>query len=210
MYELLFLLIGYLVGSIPTGFLVARWKHGLDVRQAGSGRTGGYNTFVVTKSKWTAVGVGLFDAFKGFSVAYAAWMLFPEYPLVQLAGIVGALLGHNYPVWLGFKGGRGLATVAGALFAVNLFLLVVWCLSWGGTFAVNKDISKANILATVISFAVAWVVPATVIDWFMIRAIAPSLYVSFMSVVLMLLLMSHSDEIRAWLSPEGGKGDPSA
>lgn len=201
MFEAFFLLIGYTVGSIPTGYLVVRRKSGRDIRSEGSGKTGGFNTFTATRSRLIAVGVGLFDAFKGFAVAWVAWTLFPDEPNVQAAGIIGALLGHNYPVWLRFKGGRGLATVAGALFALGQFLLVVWCLFWLVVYLWKKDIMVANLSATVLSLIAAWTVPPEVLSWFMIRDVDPAWYVSFITIILILLLIGHQDGIRSLISP---------
>jgi len=196
-----FLFVGYLIGSIPSGYLAVRWTSGRDIRREGSGKTGGFNTFEVTRSRWVAVGVGLFDAFKGFAVAWTAWRLFPEDPVVQAAGIAGALLGHNYPVWLRFKGGRGLATVAGALFALGQFLLVFWCVVWFITYLWKKDIIIGNLSATLVSLAAVWVAPHEVLSWFMIRDVDPGFYSIFISVILVLLLVGHADAIRSLFSP---------
>jgi len=201
LHEGIFLFLGYLVGSIPTGYLAVRMKFGRDIRSEGSGKTGGFNTFTVTRSRFVAVGVGLFDAFKGFAVALAAWMLYPDAPNVQAAGIIGSLLGHNYPIWLGFKGGRGLATVAGALFAMGQFLLLVWCLLWLGAYLWKKDIMIANLFASVLSLIAAWIVPYEIMSWFMIRDVDPGWYASFISIILVLLLIGHHDGIRSMISP---------
>lgn len=207
MTELFSLLLGYIVGSIPTGFLAVRMTSGRDIRHEGSGKTGGFNTFTVTRSRFVAVGVGLFDAFKGFAVAWIAWELYPDDPNIQSAGIIGALLGHNYPVWLRFKGGRGLATVAGALFAVGQFVLVIWCVVWFATYRWTKDIIIGNLTACVVSLAAVWVVPHQVLSWFMIRDVDPAYYASFVSVVLVLLLIGHYDGIRDMISPRSGEGE---
>ena len=199
----LFLLLGYLVGSIPTGYLAVRLRSGRDIRSEGSGKTGGFNTYSVTRSRLVAVGVGLFDALKGFAVAMIAWLLYPADPLVQAAGIIGALLGHNYPVWLKFKGGRGLATVAGALFALGQFLLVFWCLVWFVVYRWKRDIMTANLAAIVVSLGAVWLVPHDVLLVFMIRDVDPIFYASFTSVILVLLLLGHTDGIRDLISPAG-------
>jgi len=182
-------------------------KLGRDIRAEGSGKTGGYNTFVVTRSRWTAVGVGLFDAFKGFAVAFAAWQFFPESPHVQGASIIGALLGHNYPAWLRFKGGRGLATVAGALSALGQFLLIFWCLAWTVSFVMMKSIGKSNLAATVTSLIAVWILPNYVLGWFMIRDVGLSYFVNLLSAILVLLLVSHSDEVRDLFPSRAEKGN---
>ncbi len=207
MNEALFLVIGYLIGSIPTGYLAVRMRFGRDIRSEGSGKTGGFNTFTVTKSRAVAIGVGVFDAFKGFAVALVAWRLYPDEPLVQAAGIMGALLGHNYPVWLGFKGGRGLATVAGALFAVGQFLLVFWCLIWFLAYMSRKDIIAANLTACVLSLVAVWSVPHQVLSWFMIRDVEPVYYSWFITAILVVLLVAHLDGIRELVSSGSERGE---
>lgn len=207
MNEVLFLVAGYLVGSIPTGYLAVRMQSGRDIRTAGSGKTGGFNTYTVTRSRYVAIGVGLFDALKGFAVAWTAWQMFPDAPAVQAAGIVGALLGHNYPVWLRFKGGRGLATVAGALFALGQFLLVIWCLVWFVVYRWKRDIMISNLSATLVSLIGVWVVPHQVLSWFMIRDVEPATYATYMTIILLLLLIGHQDGIRELLSSRTAEGD---
>jgi glycerol-3-phosphate acyltransferase PlsY len=207
MVEGIFLFAGYVVGSIPTGFLLVRMTMGKDIRKSGSGKTGGYNTYMVTRSRWGAIAVGLLDALKGFTVALVAWQMYPENPDIQAAGIIGAVLGHNYPVWLKFRGGRGLATVAGALFALGQFLLVSWCLLWFGVYRWKKDILVANVSACVLSLIAVWVVPDAVISWFLIRDVEPSFYAVFISIILVLLLIGHYDGIRVWFSPQPEEGE---
>ncbi len=208
--QILFLFIGYLVGSIPTGYLAVRLRSGSDIRTEGSGKTGGFNTYTVTRSRMVAIGVGLFDAFKGFAIAWTAWQMYPDDPTVQAASIVGALLGHNYPVWLRFKGGRGLATVAGALFALGQFLLVFWCVAWFVVYRWKKDILLGNVSATAVSLVAVWAVPHQVLSWFMIRDVDPVTYATFTSVILVLLLIGHQDGIRELLSSRTVKGDNNA
>jgi glycerol-3-phosphate acyltransferase PlsY len=120
-------LMGYLLGSKPTGFLVARAR-GVDIRTVGSGNIGATNAFRVL-----GTGLGVFvllmDAFKGFVAVKLAILIatfLPNAPVEYLkitAGIC-AILGHNFTCWLHFKGGKGIATSAGVLLA-----LVPWALA---------------------------------------------------------------------------------
>ncbi|MEK6565125.1 MAG: glycerol-3-phosphate acyltransferase, partial [Bacteroidota bacterium] len=110
--SVLHLLAGYLIGSIPTAFLVVKRTAGVDIRQSGSGNVGGYNAFTVTRSKSIGFVVGVLDGVKGLVAVFVA-SLTGEMVSLQMLALFGAVLGHNYPVWLRFKGGRGLATACG-------------------------------------------------------------------------------------------------
>ncbi len=110
------LIAGYLLGSIPVGFLVVRLFRGLDVRQIGSGRTGGTN--VLRAAGWgAAVATGLGDVLKGAAAVWLARALNGP-PLVQALAGFAAVVGHNYSLFLGLRGGAGTATSVGGAIAL--------------------------------------------------------------------------------------------
>jgi glycerol-3-phosphate acyltransferase PlsY len=143
----------YLIGSFPTGYIVGR-INGVDLRKEGSGNIGATNALRVLGKKWGYI-VFAADIFKGWlsvTLAYALANQFaPDH--VAVAGVLAAVfvvLGHNFPVWLGFKGGKGIATSAGimiALFPIWVFLcaFVVWL----GFFYTTRYVSVASILAAI-------------------------------------------------------------
>lgn len=107
--------VGYLLGSFPSGVVYVRLFTGKDVREVGSGRTGGTNAMRAA-GFWVGFLTAMSDIFKGtLAVLLAGWLLTAEARQwgMVLAGL-GSIAGHNYPVWLGFKGGAGGATCAGA------------------------------------------------------------------------------------------------
>lgn len=110
------ILIGYLLGSIPVGYLIARAK-GVDIRTVGSGRTGGTNMYRAFGFRW-ALTSGLLDVAKGFLAVVIARELFGNEVAAALAG-AAAVSGHNWSIFLHFKGGAGAATGVGALIALN-------------------------------------------------------------------------------------------
>jgi len=111
------LLIGYLLGSIPSAYIFTRMKTGKDIRQMGGGNVGGYNTYKEA-GILPAIGVAIVDLGKGAAaVAIAHWALHLDKPYVLIAG-VGAVIGHNWMVWLKFKGGRGMGATIGILSVV--------------------------------------------------------------------------------------------
>jgi glycerol-3-phosphate acyltransferase PlsY len=114
---LIVVIIGYLLGSIPTAYIATRLKTGQDIRKLGGGNVGGLNTFKEV-GRGTAVIVGLIDMCKGAAVAAVAyWLLNLDEPYV-LTAVTAAVVGHNWMVWLKFSGGKGIGVIAGALLII--------------------------------------------------------------------------------------------
>lgn len=134
---MLVLIAAYLLGSIPFGFLLVRWKEGADVRETGSGGTGATN---VTRRAGKLAGILtlVLDAAKGALAIYLArTFLTPDYGINWwvAASAFAVVLGHIFPVWLGFRGGKGVATGVGVFLALSplavigaatVFILIVW------------------------------------------------------------------------------------
>ncbi len=113
------LLIGaYLLGSLPLSYLAAR-KHGIDLTEYGTGQVGTGNLFRMTHSWKLGLAVGLFDFGKGALAVIVAWILGFSASLQILAGIA-AMIGHNWPLFLHFKGGRGVGTAIGIMIVLPL------------------------------------------------------------------------------------------
>ena len=137
--------IGYLLGSIPFGFLIVRVTAGADIRRQGSGNIGATNVF--RKSRWAGVGTLLLDGGKGYlAVLIARWM--GGDPAWQAIAALAAILGHVFTVWLRFKGGKGVATGCGAYLAICPAAVVTTLVVFVVTVAVTRYISLASILAT--------------------------------------------------------------
>ncbi len=189
------LVVSYLIGSIPTAYLFVRWKAGIDIREAGSGNVGAFNTFDVTKSKWTGIIVGLLDALKGFIVAATLGWIF-KFPFeMQVSGLLAAILGHNYPIWLRFKGGRGLATGAGGMFAVGLAYTAVWCVVWAAVYFYKKDILIGNLVAILVAPIVLLVMPGSWIEGLAVVQCSASSFRVLAFVLSAILILSHIDAI---------------
>lgn len=140
-------LVAYLLGSIPTGFLVAKFK-GVDIRTVGSGNIGATNAFRVL-GKAAGSFVLLADAVKGYAAARLISIgVSPgtEESHSIVAGI-GAILGHNFTCWLKFKGGKGIATSAGVLFAWCPLALVIVLTLWTLVFWSSGYVSLGSLAA---------------------------------------------------------------
>lgn len=113
--------ISYLVGSIPTAYVVGKLLKGIDIREHGSGNAGATNVFRVVGKGW-GVGVLLFDALKGAFAVRVVSSFFStsvlSLPTLQLVSGIAAIMGHTWTVWLKFKGGKGVATSAGVFIAL--------------------------------------------------------------------------------------------
>lgn len=116
---IVWMLLGYLAGSCPTGFLAAKILKGQDIREYGSGNIGATNTGRLLGKKW-AVLVAAFDMLKGGLMVLLASCFTQDAAVLALTGVC-AVLGHNYPVWLGFKGGKGVATTFGVFGFFDFF-----------------------------------------------------------------------------------------
>jgi acyl phosphate:glycerol-3-phosphate acyltransferase len=138
------LVLGYALGSIPFGLILTRLAGTPDIRSIGSGNIGATNV-LRTGRKGLAAATLLGDALKGTLAVLLASSWSAE---AGLAAAVGALVGHAYPVWLSFKGGKGVATFLGTLVAVSPVAALGFALLWLGTAAVTRYSSASALLAT--------------------------------------------------------------
>ena len=150
---LITLIFAYLAGSLPTGFLVARAMR-VDITQVGSGNIGATNVFRVL-GKGPGALVLIVDLLKGaLAVLVAPILAAAVTPTDSLAlpalAALGAVLGHNYTCWLGFKGGKGVATSAGAMAALIPPAFGVTVITWLLVFFLSRYVSMASIAAAVI------------------------------------------------------------
>jgi len=123
---ILVIFFSYLSGSIPFGLILTKFFGGQDVRKIGSGNIGATNV-LRTGNKYLATTTLLLDILKGYVPVVITQNYFPEY--VQLSALL-AFLGHIFPFWLKFKGGKGVATYLGALFALSYGLGILFIFTW--------------------------------------------------------------------------------
>ncbi|NTV45323.1 MAG: glycerol-3-phosphate acyltransferase [Chlorobiales bacterium] len=145
--------ISYLIGSLPFAYILVRIKLRQDVRKIGTGNVGAMNSFEVTGSKFVGILVALLDGLKGVLAVFIAGQAFIDPTLAKMIATFFVVLGHNYPVWLKFKGGRGLATAAGATAVFAPTILISWVVFWGVAYLYSRNIHFANIWATVLMLA---------------------------------------------------------
>lgn len=152
------LLLGYLVGSVPFGLLLTRVTGGGDLRAIGSGNIGATNV-LRTGRKGLAAATLLLDLGKGFAAVLAAWEIWgfdgSSWEAVPAAAL-GAVLGHCFPVWLKFRGGKGVATLIGVSLSLDWRIGVAYALVWLAMLAVTRISSLAGMAAAVAAPVAAW------------------------------------------------------
>jgi acyl phosphate:glycerol-3-phosphate acyltransferase len=139
------LALGYLLGSIPFGLLLTRFSGAGDLREIGSGNIGATNV-LRTGRKGLAVATLLLDALKG---AVAVWVGEAIVPGGAVLGAAGAFFGHCYPIWLRFRGGKGVATFGGIAFGVWWPLGLIYLAVWIGVLAVTRYSSVGGLVAVI-------------------------------------------------------------
>lgn len=147
------LILGYLLGSIPFGLLLTRAAGLGDIRSIGSGNIGATNV-LRTGNKKLAAATLLLDALKATVAAIIGWYFFGS-EAGLLAGFA-AFLGHLYPVWLGFKGGKGVATYIGTLLGVAPWMVLVFAAVWLTVAKLSKYSSLSALVATLVIPVVLW------------------------------------------------------
>ncbi len=141
------LAIGYLLGSIPFGVILTRLAGAGDLRQIGSGNIGATNV-LRTGRRGLAVATLVLDAAKGWAAVMLVAWLFPDRDFAVLAA-AGAFVGHLYPVWLRFRGGKGVATLLGIVLALHWPCGIVYAVVWIGLLAVARISSLAGMGAAI-------------------------------------------------------------
>lgn len=116
---LAWLILGYFAGSAPTGYIVAKVLMGIDIRTIGSGNIGATNVGRLMGKEW-AMAVAIFDMLKGGIIVFAASFFITDPTVLALTGAV-SVIGHDYPVWLRFRGGKGVATTFGVFAFYDFF-----------------------------------------------------------------------------------------
>jgi acyl phosphate:glycerol-3-phosphate acyltransferase len=188
------LVIGYLFGSIPFGVILTRLAGTQDLRSIGSGSIGATNV-LRTGRKGLAVGTLLGDALKGTAaVVLCGYLAGPN--AAMLAGL-GAFLGHLFPVWLKFRGGKGVAVYIGILLGLFWPAAIVFCLIWLALAVVLRYSSVSALVASVITPLFLW--------WFGHAALA-----ALFAVLTLLLIVMHRENIKRLIAGTEGKIGQSA
>lgn len=193
------IIIGYLIGSIPTAYLILKRK-GKNITREGSGNVGALNSYEVSGSKLLGVAVLLIDFAKGAAAVYFIKLIMPNEFIYPMLGLLAAVFAHCYSPWIKFKGGRGLATAAGGSVLLSPLVAILWILMWVIAYIFRKDIHFGNIAATILTAALA----ATSGHIFNKYAFPPAqseLLYSITVVLMMVIILSrHIEPLKVWIN----------
>jgi acyl phosphate:glycerol-3-phosphate acyltransferase len=202
--------LGYIMGSFPTAYVVVRLFRQIDIRRAGSGNVGTLNSMEVTGSVLLGGLVLVIDMLKGAGAVLLAHMVAGNDFSALAAGAGGAVLGHNFPIWLKGEGGRGLATSAGALAILGWVVVPAWGLLWLLAYLLLKKVTPANAIATGLILILAIVLPAAILEFVAHQGAPVDGFRLFVVGVMLLILVRHIapvlDYLRSLKASKGGGG----
>jgi len=188
-FTVAFFLCGYLLGSIPFGLILTRAAGGPDVRTIGSGNIGATNVLRTGRTGLAAATL-ICDALKG-TLAVLVIARYASYEASLLAGF-GAFIGHLFPVWLNFKGGKGVATYIGLLIGIYWPCAVIFCAIWLVTAVISRYSSLSALIASALTPLAFWLLAQPqAAGWFLLMTV--------------LLWITHRTNIRRLLNGSEGK-----
>lgn len=194
LHFLLGFVLGHVCGSVPSGLWLVQAFHGIDIRNYGSKNIGTTNVFRIVGPK-TAVLVLIADAFKGI-LAVGIMSYFFHNPLLDVVTALGALLGHNYSLFLGFKGGKGVATALGLLIFMMPKVAVASFGIWLVCVLLTRYVSLGSIMAAIFTPPLAWYL------------VYPSAYVIFSVIAAFFVVLRHKENIHRLLTGTESKIKP--
>ena len=175
----LILFISYLIGSIPFGFILTKIFLKKDIREIGSGNIGATNA-LRTGNKLIGYSTLILDISKAVILLLIIKFNFSEY---LFTSSIAVFLGHVFPIWLKFKGGKGVATYVGILFCINIYLAIIFIIVWFVVFVMSKYSSLASMVASLL-------VPLS--SYFLLNDINYYFYI----ILFLLILITHKENIK--------------
>lgn len=155
MNYILSFIIGYILGSIPTAFILLKKVKGIDITNEGSKNVGALNSYEVSNSRLIGMVVLVIDFLKGFLPVYIVQLLFGNDFLFSVTAIAAAVFAHCYSPWIKFKGGRGLATALGGSVLFAYSIPVIWIFFWIVSYLFRRHIHFSNMSSTILTGAIA-------------------------------------------------------
>jgi len=147
---LITVIVSYVLGSIPTGYIITKKLKGIDIRREGSGNIGATNVKRILGMKWFFIVLAL-DALKGFVPVFTVSVIFKaSYPFLPILAGLCAILGHTFTMFLNFKGGKGVATALGVFLALTPFSVLTAVLAFVITLLMFGYISLGSITASIL------------------------------------------------------------
>jgi len=200
--NIILIIVAYLIGSIPTSVWIGRYFYNIDVREHGSGNAGATNTFRVLGTK-AGIVVFIVDILKGFGavnlIHFTSYYI-PHsggYTNIQLLLGISAMIGHIFPIYVGFRGGKGVATLFGVIWAISFYPTLIM----GGIFFITLILTRYVSLSSMIS---GLSFPFLIIVVF--KETTPTLVI-FSLIMAVLMLFTHQKNIERLLRKEEKKAN---
>ena len=190
---LLIFAMAYLLGSISFSYILIKKFHNKDLRNEGSGNLGMLNSYEASKDKVLTFAILLLDMTKAiYCIALVNLLFYESYLIGTIIAGIGIILGHNWNIFLRFRGGRGLAPAAGISFVVNFYPLIIWLASWTISKAFTKNIHISNCISSILTIAILWISPSDLIfsfdSW---ESITPDALRILFTAINILIILSH-------------------
>ena len=189
------IIVAYIIGAIPTGYLIVKTKTGDDIRTIGSGSTGATNVKRVLGKKWFFITL-LLDAFKGALPVILAKLFVTAYASIGLAPVLAAvavIIGHSKSCFLNFKGGKSVASGVGTILALNWMVGAIIAVIWGTITYTTKYVSVGSIIALLIS------------PFLMYFFHAPIAYICYCAIGAIYIVYLHRENIKRLIAGKENK-----
>ena len=191
MNYILIIIISYLIGSIPTGFIILKRTRNIDITKNGSGNVGALNSFEITNSKIIGITVLTLDLLKGILCVLIVKYFIGNIFIYKMTGLIAAVLAHCYSPWIKFSGGRGLATATGGILLLSLPVFFLWDLFWLLSYLIKRNIHIANFVATVGVAIIGFVLTGLLNKYSTPPAVPQSSYGILTGILMFIILTKH-------------------
>lgn len=191
LYQILLIIAAYFIGSIPFAYIIVKLVKKIDIRTVGSGNAGATNAARVL-GKWGFISVFLLDAFKGFLPVFISLQNYGQTMITLIVAAV-VVLGHTYTVFLGFKGGKGVATGAGVFLALAPVEIGIGLVVFLIVFLATKMVSAGSILASIILLIAVCVLSS----WFALKVLT--------AIIVFFVIFKHRSNIVRIIKGEENK-----
>ena len=190
---LLIFAMAYLLGSISFSYIFIKKFYDKDLRSEGSGNLGMLNSYEASKDKVLTFAILMLDMTKAiYCIALVNLLFYESYLIGTIIAGIGTILGHNWNIFLRFRGGRGLAPAAGISIVVNFYPLIIWLASWTISKAFTKNIHISNCISSILTIAILWISPLDLIfsfdSW---ESITPDALRILFTAINILIILSH-------------------
>jgi acyl phosphate:glycerol-3-phosphate acyltransferase len=184
-------MIGYIIGSFPTAYIILKRFLDVDIRSTGSGNVGALNSFEVSKSKMIGITVLLIDLLKGLTAVLFAKLLIGDEFIFVMISLNAAVLAHCFSPWINFKGGRGIATAGGGALFITVPTLLLWALIWVISFGYPRNVHIANVAASICTVVISFTSAIMLNRFSSLQAINSFQFSIYVSSVMLIILIKH-------------------